>query len=206
LNWNGGYPENSWEITNGYLIPVYTVAFDYQPPDVQKYRATFVKAQPLQKGMVFRVLGGTSDGTGFIISNPKYNEEIGFHIQRDGHINKGWINLKTHEHSQQTGFESNRVWTSDQLFNVSKEISEQQGLFKCQILYSGIADNTLKAIYREFVDNLIRPGFTQELQYDLSESKTFSFRNIDFEIIEATNSFIKYRITSDNGLQWMPKR
>jgi len=66
--------------------------------------------------------------------------------------------------------------------------------FKQEFLYSGKEDNTILFSYREFKNDLARPAFTQNVRYDLSESKTIAFKGLRLRIIEATNSSLTYKI------------
>src|SRR5690606_27655124 len=66
-----------------------------------------------------------------------------------------------------------------------------------QLFYNGKAGNTLKFTYREFIDDMARPAFTQDLQYDLSESNIIGFDGLRIEIIQANNTSITYKILSD---------
>ncbi len=70
------------------------------------------------------------------------------------------------------------------------------GSFRQELIYNGKSSSTIKMSYREFKDDFARPAFTQELSYDLAESKTVGFRGMNIEIIEATNSHIKYILKS----------
>lgn len=72
--------------------------------------------------------------------------------------------------------------------------------FKKEIVYNGRVGNNLKFIYREYISNLARPAFTQELQYDLSESNIIGFKGARIEIIEANNTNIKYKLLKDFDL------
>lgn len=67
--------------------------------------------------------------------------------------------------------------------------------FKQEFVYNGRVGDALKFIYREYIKDYVRPGFTQELQYDLSESKIIGFRGLRIEIINATNTTIIYKVT-----------
>ena len=69
-----------------------------------------------------------------------------------------------------------------------------KGSFKSELLYNGKAGNTVKVMYREFIDDIARPSFTQDLLYDISDNKIIGFRNTQIEIIELSNTHIKYRI------------
>ncbi len=69
--------------------------------------------------------------------------------------------------------------------------------FKQEFIYNGKANNSIKFIYREYVRDMARPAFNQELQYDLNESKIIGFKGLRIEIIEATNTNISYKILSN---------
>lgn len=68
--------------------------------------------------------------------------------------------------------------------------------FKQEFIYNGRVGNALKFIYREYVDDIARPAFTQDLQYDLAESKTIGFRGLRIEVLNATNTNIEYKVLS----------
>lgn len=65
-----------------------------------------------------------------------------------------------------------------------------------EFIYNGQVGDAIKFTYREFVGDYARPAFTQDLQYDLSESKTIGFRGLRIEIINATNTKIEYKVKS----------
>lgn len=67
---------------------------------------------------------------------------------------------------------------------------------KQDFIYNGKVGNAIKFTYREFIDDIARPAFTQDLQYDLTESKTVGFRGLRVEIISATNTKIQYKVLS----------
>jgi hypothetical protein len=66
--------------------------------------------------------------------------------------------------------------------------------YKQEFIYNGKVGNGIKFIYREFINDYARPAFTQDLQYDLSEDKTIGFRGLRLEVINASNTTIKYKI------------
>lgn len=66
--------------------------------------------------------------------------------------------------------------------------------YSYEFIYNGKSNNTLKFIYREFIKDLARPSFTQELQYNLDESNIVGFKNMRLEVVKATNSEIEYKI------------
>jgi len=65
---------------------------------------------------------------------------------------------------------------------------------KQEFIYNGKVGSAIKFTYREFVDDLARPAFTQDLQYDLLESKVIGFRGLRIEILSATNTKIEYKV------------
>lgn len=69
--------------------------------------------------------------------------------------------------------------------------------FKQQFIFNGRVGNSLKFIYREFKNDMIRPAFDQELQYDLSESNIIGFKGLRMEIVKATNTNIQYKVLSN---------
>ena len=71
-----------------------------------------------------------------------------------------------------------------------------KGSMKQELIYNGKSQNTIKLSYREFKDDFVRPAFSQELTYDLSEGKIIGFRGMKIEVLEATNSGIKFIVQS----------
>lgn len=68
--------------------------------------------------------------------------------------------------------------------------------FKQEFVFNGKVDNNLKFIYREYTENMARPAFTQELQYDQKESNVIGFKGLRLEVIKATNTSIEYKVLS----------
>lgn len=61
-----------------------------------------------------------------------------------------------------------------------------------ELIYNGRVSNSIKFIYREFVDGMARPSFTQDLQYDLNEGYVIGFKGARIKIVDATNVLISY--------------
>mgnify|MGYP001043013533 CR=1 FL=1 len=51
-------------------------------------------------------------------------------------------------------------------------------------------------MYREYINDMARPAFNQELQYDLNESNIIGFKGLRIEVILATNTKIEYKVLS----------
>ncbi len=66
--------------------------------------------------------------------------------------------------------------------------------FQQTLLYSGKVGNKINIGYREFSNSLARPAFNNNVEYDLSESKTIAYKGAQLEVLEATNQHIKFRL------------
>jgi hypothetical protein len=64
--------------------------------------------------------------------------------------------------------------------------------FRVQLLYSGVSKGTVALSYREFMRDLARPAFSQELTYDLADGDEIGFRGARLKVLKATNVSIKY--------------
>lgn len=97
-----------------------------------------------------------------------------------------------------------RRWPGGQLFQRAKSGVEEDS-FAAELVYSGkFGDDTVRFLYREYVDDMARPAFTQELSYDLPESNPISFKSLVIDVQEATNNSITVSIVEDGGLPWLP--
>ena len=76
----------------------------------------------------------------------------------------------------------------------SEKTIENRDNFIQEILYNGRIGNNLKFVYREFSNDYVRPAFTQEVQYDLSQSNIIGFKTLRLEVIDATNTEITYKL------------
>jgi len=66
--------------------------------------------------------------------------------------------------------------------------------FRRELVYTGVSQNTISILYREFKDDMARPAFSQELKYDLSQGRSIGYNGARFEIDNATNISITYRV------------
>ena len=62
------------------------------------------------------------------------------------------------------------------------------------IEYSGKSGKLVKFIYSEFKDRYARDAFTHEFSIDLSEGNVATYKGAVFEVIEATNAEIVYKM------------
>ena len=70
----------------------------------------------------------------------------------------------------------------------------QTDSFQQTLIYSGKVGNKINIAYREFSNNIARPAFNNNVEYDLSESKTIAYKGSQLEILEATNQSIKFKV------------
>ena len=66
--------------------------------------------------------------------------------------------------------------------------------FKTQLIYLGREKNFVRFSYREFIGDMIRPAFTQELVYDLNETKIIGYKGVRIEIFSTSNTGITYKV------------
>ena len=66
--------------------------------------------------------------------------------------------------------------------------------FQQTLIYSGKIGNRIKLGYREFSNNMARPAYSNDAEYDLGESSFVGYKGARLEIIEATNEYVKYRV------------
>lgn len=66
--------------------------------------------------------------------------------------------------------------------------------FVQELIYNGRVGSSVRFLYREFSENMARPAFSQEAQYDLAESTVIGFKDARIEILDATNTELRYRV------------
>lgn len=80
----------------------------------------------------------------------------------------------------------------------TEEIVSKPTNFQKVLEYSGRSGNTITVFYKEFNEtkdgSFIRPAFTQEFKFDLSEGKTIGLKGARIEIVNATNTGITYKV------------
>jgi hypothetical protein len=62
------------------------------------------------------------------------------------------------------------------------------------IIYIGNSKSELRFSYRELIDGMARPAFNVDFSIDINESKEFGFKGALFEVVEATNTKLTYKI------------
>ena len=88
--------------------------------------------------------------------------------------------------------------TQEVAFVTEGETSAITRGFRNELLYQGIAGNVVSLLYREYLNDLARPAFQQDLSYTLSPGgpTEVSFRGTRIRIHSADNNSIKYEVLS----------
>lgn len=125
-------------------------------------------------------------------------------ITRNGVFAKKCIVINQNSNKEQFKFNDGLGWLTHEFSNKIEYTNAQpqpdktKAFFQKDFIYNGRVGNSLKFTYREFIDDLARPAFTQDLQYDLTESDVIGFKDARIKITDATNTTLKYKVI--NGL------
>ena len=82
----------------------------------------------------------------------------------------------------------------DNSFDESKRYVIHPDRMQQTIEYAGKNGDILKFLYTEYSGGLARDAFTREFQLDLKEGNVGGFKGAIFEVLEATNMNIKYKV------------
>ena len=80
-----------------------------------------------------------------------------------------------------------------------KHSSLADNSFQQTLIYSGKVGSKVRIGYREFSNNLARPAFSNDVEYEVSESSIIGYKGARVEVIEATNEYMKYRVLQNFG-------
>lgn len=71
--------------------------------------------------------------------------------------------------------------------------------FKYTVLYQGKINDRIKISFREFYNEIARPAFTQDIEYELQKdsSTIIGFKGLRIEVLNATNVDIRYKVLED---------
>jgi hypothetical protein len=112
---------------------------------------------------------------------------IGIRVSKDSSKNEVCISFPAG-----TDFcESNKQFTYKKV-----SVTSQDG-FQQTLIYNGKVGNKINIGYREFNNDMARPAFSNNAEYDLSRSKIIRYKGAVIEIQQATNQYIKYKVISN---------
>jgi hypothetical protein len=186
------------KIENLFTKPCFTPIFEYKPPECWAVLSKG-KSITLVPGQNWLATAEIKNEDGYVLENQALISGVGIHIKPDGTIGKGWIYLGG------TLSESKGKWTDKKLFEKFK-IFEKEGMFIGELIYTGLMGSIIRMTYKEYIEDIARPAFFQDLTYELTESKIIMFKTLRIKVLEATNSFLIFIVEDDGGLPWVPKK
>lgn len=74
------------------------------------------------------------------------------------------------------------------------QISERGTSFQQTLIYSGRVGDKIKVGYREFSNNVARPAFNNDVEYDMSTSNIIGYKGAEIAIIKADNTSLTYKV------------
>lgn len=188
----------------GSYSPGYVVTQDFQPLFAS------LRGELIQKGSKWGIIGTLDDGT-LVCGNPDYPKPFE-NVSRaswdyclavdKNDVAFGYVRCFLNSDADEERRANERikfdrwVWNKPTKFLNKIDKVYHSGTLHQDIVYSGKSGNTLKLTYREFNDDPTHITYSNELIYDLMESKIIVIRGMQIEILEATNSEIKYLIKS----------
>jgi hypothetical protein len=145
--------------------------------------------------------GACGDGRYVITNSAWYRATVGFIVNANGALPCEYAVLEVRpprflKNSGRTwsvgGLAEKRVFTPLEGYPVSGK-----RLMKQELIFNGRSESTVFILYREYVDDLARPSFFQELRYDLNDSSRIIFREWELNVIKASNQGIQFEIVRD---------
>lgn len=79
-------------------------------------------------------------------------------------------------------------------FKIKEVTTENKNSFQQTLIYNGKIGNKINIGYREFSGDFARPAFTNNVEYDLSESKQIGYKGALIDVINASNQSITYKV------------
>ncbi|MBA6244202.1 MULTISPECIES: hypothetical protein [Psychrobacter] len=73
--------------------------------------------------------------------------------------------------------------------------------FQQTLIYNGKVGSKINIGYREFSDSMARSSFSNEVEYDLNDSKQIGYKGALLNIIDANNQMIKYKVLKNFNTQ-----
>lgn len=87
-----------------------------------------------------------------------------------------------------------RVCINNPKFDKKKKSVTDNDSFQQTLIYNGKIGNKINIAYREYSEDFIRPAFSNNVEYDLSESNIIGYKEAKIEIFKTTNEYIEYKV------------
>lgn len=72
--------------------------------------------------------------------------------------------------------------------------SQQSASFQQTLIYNGRVGDKINVGYRELSNDMARPAFNNEVEYDLKASQVIGYKGAQIEVLSADNSSITYKV------------
>ena len=89
-----------------------------------------------------------------------------------------------------------RSQCADADYSIGKVTTYSQARNQQTLIYSGKIKNRVTLGYREFVNETARPAFSNDLDYDLAESKVLGYKGARLEVVKASDTEIAYKVVA----------
>lgn len=66
--------------------------------------------------------------------------------------------------------------------------------FRRELVYTGRSGQTISILYREYSDDMARPAFSQQLQYDIDKDPVIGYQGARFKVLSATNTEVSFEV------------
>lgn len=79
-------------------------------------------------------------------------------------------------------------------FTLGKSTTYSRSSNQQTLIYSGRIGSRVTLGYREFADDYARPAYSNDVDYDIGESRILGYKGARLEVINATNTEITYKV------------
>ena len=178
----------------GFGFRLFEVVSSVQPPSFSR-----VPLSPWPPGKVLMLKASSAnDPNELYLEDPETLAWVS--VSSDGRILRGWVSPVDATAIETSG------WPGDFEVRESGEVLKTERSSLGVLLYTGISGNTLRVTYMEYPQGAAGPSSSEDLEFDLSRSRTISFKSLEIEILEANSSSITFRVLSDGDLPWLVRR
>ncbi|WP_421245569.1 hypothetical protein [Aeromonas sanarellii] len=139
----------------------------------------------------YDILGSNKDGRIFKTMT-RDNKTVAIGPFADPYQALGVKNSSPKELCVITTFGVYECYTAD--FEIKRVASTTEASFQQTLIYSGKVGNKINIGYRESSNDVARPAFNNDVEYDLNESKEIGYKGAVLEVLSADNQKITYRV------------
>lgn len=92
------------------------------------------------------------------------------------------------------GFATGNICNETASFTNVKQTVSTPATFQQTLIYNGKVGSKLNIGYRESNNHMARDAYSNDAEYDISDSMIIGYKGASIEVVEANNSYIKYRL------------